>query len=132
MMQSLRQNQYLRMFCLLGLILQFVLVAGHHHDGVRLQSSGGNATAAADQLSHSPLQPSGELPAPSHDDGGKDNCQICWSIAAAGTSAITATDILAAPRLIVSGYFQAAATPSEIRSHTASFQARAPPALQSS
>ena len=93
-MRKLRCSGLLRLVSVAGLILQLMLVAGHHHNS-------GHAGFAVHQLSNDavPSEPDRSHRPASHDERGNDSCQFCWAMAAAGTAVSADATFLATPHL---------------------------------
>ena len=108
----------------LSLLLQIVATAGHFHREDFAVFAAGKATllAANDGLAQPPAQPGGLPALPSHDD-----CSLCFSLQLAGTSALPAPVVLAAPD---AGGIESPPAETALRLTAAAhllFQTRAPP-----
>lgn len=77
----------------LSLLLQLAATAGHFHREDFALIAAGKATAlAATDAPGAPMRPGGQPAPPTHDD-----CSLCFSLQLAGSSALPAPVVLAAP-----------------------------------
>lgn len=126
-MRISRQSCCMRGLGLFALTLQLILSFGHHHELHSTRQVSANSTNGYAVVANCPHAVMQFCPLQDSDDD-NEHCIICWSIAIAGTAALTDLPAVRIPNVTVPSSQPATETPSTAFTRMASFQARAPPA----